>query len=195
MRRTATAGNGGHTDATLLVKLPTKAAPPRKLIVSPEFGDRMDLERLTGKLMQSMQRDLGRRLEWVAVSHFNTHNPHIHIALRGMDMDGNTCRLERDYVQHSIRGIADDLCTHQLSHFVVRRTSVNAKHWYFIARLKTLETMGCNSSGIDKRCWLLTPCRYRTHDCRWSRSTLGGAQRWRAGSRFLAKRKRSAVAT
>ena len=43
-----------------------------KFIVSPEFGDRVDLERLTRDLMTRMERDLATRLEWVAVSHFNT---------------------------------------------------------------------------------------------------------------------------
>ena len=50
----------------------------------------MDLERLTRELMQGMERDLGRCLEWVAASHFNTDNPHVHIALRGVDAGGNT---------------------------------------------------------------------------------------------------------
>jgi len=30
--------------------------------------------------MQRIKRDLGRRLEWVSASHFNTDNPHVHIA-------------------------------------------------------------------------------------------------------------------
>ena len=38
-----------------------------KLIVSPEFGDRVDLKRLTRYLMSEMQRDLGTPLEWMAV--------------------------------------------------------------------------------------------------------------------------------
>jgi len=59
-----------------------------KLIVSPEFGNRMDLMQLTRDLMQRMEQDLGTRLEWVAASHFNTDNPHVHIALRGVREDG-----------------------------------------------------------------------------------------------------------
>jgi len=163
-----------------------------KLIVSPEFGDRMDLEQLTRDLMQRMERDLGTRLEWVAASHFNTDNPHVHIALRGVREDGKAFRLERDYVQHSIRSIAEDLCTRELgyrtaldiaeaqrrevsqhrftsldraigrdkprdgqaSHFMVRRTAVQPKHWFVIERLKTLETMGlAEAAGSDQ--WLV----------------------------------------
>jgi hypothetical protein len=92
-----------------------------KLIVSPEFGDKMDLAQLTRDLMQRMERDLGTRLEWVAASHFNTDNPHVHIALRGVREDGKAFRLERDYVQHGIRGITGDLCTRELGY----RTSLD----------------------------------------------------------------------
>jgi len=87
-----------------------------KLIVSPEFGDRMALVQLTRDLMQRMEWDLGTRLEWVAASHFNTDNPHVHIALRGVREDGKPFRLERDYVQNGIRRITEDLCTRELGY-------------------------------------------------------------------------------
>ena len=54
-----------------------------KLIISPEFGERLDLKRHTRELMARMEQDLDLRLEWVAVAHFNTDHPHVHIALRG----------------------------------------------------------------------------------------------------------------
>jgi type IV secretory pathway VirD2 relaxase len=54
-----------------------------KLIVSPEFGDRADLKRLTRDLVSRMERGLGTPLEWVAAAHYNTEHPHVHIALRG----------------------------------------------------------------------------------------------------------------
>jgi len=40
-----------------------------KLIVSPEFGDRVELSRLTRQLIEQMGEDLGTDLEWVAVEH------------------------------------------------------------------------------------------------------------------------------
>src|SRR5438128_731526 len=48
-----------------------KAGDPRmfKLIISPEFGERVDLERLTRQLVAKMEEDLGTRLEWVATVH------------------------------------------------------------------------------------------------------------------------------
>jgi hypothetical protein len=42
-----------------------------KLIISPEFGDRLDLQKLTRGLMRRMEKDLHSRLEWAAVTHFN----------------------------------------------------------------------------------------------------------------------------
>jgi hypothetical protein len=87
-----------------------------KVIVSPEFGDKMDLMQLTRELMKRMTRDLDTRLEWAAVLHYNTDNPHVHIALRGVRENGKSFRLERDYVKHGIRSIAEDLCTRQLGY-------------------------------------------------------------------------------
>jgi hypothetical protein len=87
-----------------------------KVIVSPEFGDKIDLVQLTRDLMQRMTRDLDTRLEWVAAAHFNTDNPHVHIALRGVRENGKSFRIERDYVKHGIRSIAEDLCTRQLGY-------------------------------------------------------------------------------
>ncbi len=66
-----------------------------KLIVSPEFGERLDLDRLTRDLMARMEKDLGTRLEWVAVTHFNTEHPHVHIALRGVRDDKSALELPR----------------------------------------------------------------------------------------------------
>jgi hypothetical protein len=84
-----------------------------KLIVSPEFGDRIDLEQLVRELMRRMEADLGRELEWAAVNHHNTEHPHAHIVLRGI-ADGQELRIDRDYVRNGVRGRAEDICTEQL---------------------------------------------------------------------------------
>jgi type IV secretory pathway VirD2 relaxase len=85
-----------------------------KLIISPEFGDRLDLEKLTRALIWRMEKDLHTRLEWAAVTHFNTEHPHVHIALRGIRDTGASLLLNRDYIKHGIRTAAEDLCTLQL---------------------------------------------------------------------------------
>jgi type IV secretory pathway VirD2 relaxase len=94
-----------------------------KLIISPEFGERMDLEAHTHALMTQMERDLGTTLEWVAVAHFNTSHPHVHIALRGITDRGQALHLERDYIRLGIRRHAEDLCTAQLGY----RTGLDAE--------------------------------------------------------------------
>jgi type IV secretory pathway VirD2 relaxase len=93
-----------------------------KLIVSPEFGDRVDLSRLTRSLIERMEDDLGTPLEWAAVAHHNTEHPHVHIVVRGRRDDGDALRLRRQYVQSGIRQIAGDLCTRQLGY----RTELDA---------------------------------------------------------------------
>ena len=94
-----------------------------KLIVSPEFGDRIDLSRLTRDLIRQMEKDLGTDLEWVAVEHHNTEHPHVHVVIRGVRDDGESLRLSRDYVKQGIRSIAGDLCTRQLGY----RTELDAR--------------------------------------------------------------------
>lgn len=93
-----------------------------KLIVSPEFGERVDLTRLTRDLMARMAADLATDLEWVAVEHYNTEHPHVHIVLRGLRNDADAFRMSRQYVQQGIRSIAEDLCTRQLGY----RTQLDA---------------------------------------------------------------------
>ena len=88
-----------------------------KLIISPEFGDRIDLQKLTRELMQRI--DLSRHsapLEWVAAIHYNTDHPHVHVALRGVDRENRAVRLRRDFIKQGIREIAGNLCTQQLGY-------------------------------------------------------------------------------
>lgn len=103
------------------------ARDPRmfKLILSPEFGDRLDLSRLTRETMTEAERRLGRKLEWVAVAHFNTGHPHVHVALRGV-ADGEPLWLEKDFVKHGLRQIAAEECTRQLG-FRTREDALEAE--------------------------------------------------------------------
>ena len=85
-----------------------------KVIISPEFGDRVNLERLTRDVMLRVEEDVGGPVEWVAVVHRNTQYPHTHVALRGATVDGKTLRLNRDYIKRGVREIAEELCTRQI---------------------------------------------------------------------------------
>ncbi len=110
-----------------------------KLIVSPEFGDRVDLPRLTRGLIERMEEDLGTKLEWVAVEHQNTEHPHVHIVVRGVRGDGRSLRLSRDYVQQGIRSIAQDLCTRQLGYRTQRDAAEAERREITEERLTSLD--------------------------------------------------------
>ncbi len=53
-----------------------------RFIVSPEDGEDIgELRAFTRQLMGQMERDLGTELEWVAVDHWDTDDPHTHIVV------------------------------------------------------------------------------------------------------------------
>lgn len=97
-----------------------------KIIVSPEFGERMDLERHTRGLMKRIEESLLTKLEWVAVVHYNTEHSHVHIALRGLDDRGAALRLPRAFIQSGIRRHAEELATHELG-FRTERDALEAQ--------------------------------------------------------------------
>ncbi|BBE33313.1 relaxase/mobilization nuclease RlxS [Sphingosinicella microcystinivorans] len=79
-----------------------------RFIVAPEDGDTYeDLKPLVRRLMTDMEEDLGTKLDWVAVDHFNTGHPHSHVILRGKDERGHDLIIARDYITHGIRARAE----------------------------------------------------------------------------------------
>jgi len=81
-----------------------------RFIVSPEDGDQYpDLKPFVRRLMQQMEQDLGTRLDWVAVDHFNTAHPHSHVVLRGKNDRGEDLVIARDYIAHGLRERATDI--------------------------------------------------------------------------------------
>src|SRR3546814_12091963 len=76
-----------------------------RFIISPEdAGEMQDLRAFTRELMADAQRDLGTSLDWVAVDHWNTDNPHIHVLVRGRADDGGDLVISRTYVREGFRG-------------------------------------------------------------------------------------------
>jgi hypothetical protein len=61
-----------------------------------------------------VEADLGTRLDWVAVDHWNTDNPHPHIVLRGKDDTGKDLVIARDYIAEGMRNRASELATEWL---------------------------------------------------------------------------------
>ena len=86
-----------------------------RFIVSPEDAEQLDdLRTYTRHLMARMETDLGTRLEWVAVDHWNTDNPHTHVVLRGKDDTGKDLIISRDYISQGMRHRACELATEWL---------------------------------------------------------------------------------
>ena len=73
-----------------------------RFIVSPENADDLDLDEFTRKLVNQMESDLDRKIDWGAVNHYNTDNPHVHIIVRGVDSDGNELRRRLEFADLGI---------------------------------------------------------------------------------------------
>jgi type IV secretory pathway VirD2 relaxase len=86
-----------------------------RFTVSPEDATRMaDLRAFTRELMQDAECDLGTTLDWVAVAHWNTDNPHVHVLVRGTTDDGDDLVISRDYISRGLRGRAAERATLEL---------------------------------------------------------------------------------
>jgi type IV secretory pathway VirD2 relaxase len=53
--------------------------------------------------MRTAELDLGTRLDWVAVDHYDTEHPHTHIVLRGRNADGTDLVIPKEYIAHGLR--------------------------------------------------------------------------------------------
>ena len=109
---------GSITDNADLVAFEERGREDRhqfRFIVSPEDAEQLDdLRRYTRTLMDRMEADLGTRLDWVAVDHWNTDNPHTHVVLRGKDDTGKDLIISRDYIAQGMRERAAELATEWL---------------------------------------------------------------------------------
>jgi len=86
-----------------------------RFIVSPDDALEMsDLRSFTRDLVGQMEKDLGTRLDWLAVDHWNTEHPHVHLIVRGVRDDGQDLVISRDYIKEGMRDRARDLITMEL---------------------------------------------------------------------------------
>lgn len=86
-----------------------------RFIISPENAHRIaDLQGYVRDVMAMMERDLRTRLDWIAVDHRNTDNPHSHVLIRGRDDRGADLVIGRDYIGHGFRARAAELATELL---------------------------------------------------------------------------------
>jgi len=86
-----------------------------RFIVSPDDAVEMaDLKSFTRDLMRQMEKDLGTKLDWAAVDHWNTEHPHVHIIVRGQRDDSENLVISRDYIKDGMRDRARELITQEL---------------------------------------------------------------------------------
>jgi len=86
-----------------------------RFIISPEdAGEMTDLRAFSRDLTTQMENDLGTRLDWIAIDHWNTDNPHVHLLVRGIADDGGDLVIARDYISRGLRSRAEDLVSLEL---------------------------------------------------------------------------------
>jgi len=85
-----------------------------RFIVSAEEGADLDLTRFTRSFLGQVEDDLGTRLDWMAVNHYDTDHPHTHVLVRGADADGQPLAIQRSYIAHGLRHRAQEIATHEL---------------------------------------------------------------------------------
>lgn len=106
---------GPETDAADLQAFEERGRGDRhqfRFIVSAE--DAVDLEDLRGftrQLMQRMAVDLETPLDWVAVDHWDTDNPHTHVVLNGRSVGKEDLVISPDYMAHGMRMRASEIVT------------------------------------------------------------------------------------
>lgn len=112
-----------------------------RFIVSPDDAVEMsDLRGFTDDLMRQVEKDLGTKLDWAAVDHWNTEHPHIHVIVRGVRDEGEDLVISRDYIKSGMRDRARDLITQELglrTDLDIRRSlegQVDSERWTNIDR-------------------------------------------------------------
>ena len=86
-----------------------------RFIIAPEDAATLgDLKTFTRELMRDVEGDLGTGLDWIAVDHWNTDNPHIHVLIRGRTDDGNDLVISREYISRGFRDRAAARVTMEL---------------------------------------------------------------------------------
>jgi len=121
-----------------------------RFIVSPEDGQQLgDLQPFVRELMGQMEADLGTRLDWIAMDHHDTDNPHTHILLRGVREDGSELRMERDYISRGIRQRAGAILTRELGLETVDELSAKLDGLTEAPRVTRMDQLLARRAGED----------------------------------------------
>jgi type IV secretory pathway VirD2 relaxase len=124
-----------------------------RFIISPEDAVELaDLRAFTRELMQDVERDLHTKLDWIAIDHWNTDNPHVHLLIRGRADDGKDLVISRAYISRGFRDRAAERVTLELgprSEIEIRSAferEVEAERWTSLDR--ALRDLADEAAGI-----------------------------------------------
>lgn len=164
-----------------------------RFIVSAEDGEQYeDLKTLTRRLMAQMEADLGTRLDWVAVDHFNTGHPHTHIMLRGVDDQGQNLVIAREYMGTGMRERLAGLVQLDLGPRTDMEIEERLRHDVDAERLTVIDRRLVREMGEDRIVAAADRDRFQQSLRAGRLQKLGklglaedlGAGRWRLAQRF-----------
>jgi type IV secretory pathway VirD2 relaxase len=124
-----------------------------RFIVGPEDAAELaDVRTFTRELLTDMEKDLGTRLDWVAIDHWNTDNPHIHILVRGKADAGDDLVIDKNYIREGMRARAEQRVSLELGPRSEREVNralareVDAERWTGLDR--RLRAIGNEFGGV-----------------------------------------------
>ncbi len=90
-----------------------------RVMLAPNDGQRIDMKAYTREYMAEVEKALGTKLEWMAGIHekpdlAHARNQHAHIVIRGIDQTGADLVMDRTFIRHELRRIAEELATKHL---------------------------------------------------------------------------------
>jgi type IV secretory pathway VirD2 relaxase len=90
-----------------------------RILLAPNDGHKLDMKAYTREFMAEMEKALGTKLQWMAGIHekgdaAHERNRHAHIVIRGIDDRGADLVMDRNFIRHEMRRIAEELATKHL---------------------------------------------------------------------------------
>jgi hypothetical protein len=105
-----------------------------RLIISAEDGEGLgDLKPFVREVMSGLERQLGTKLEWLAVDHWDTDNPHTHVLIRGRRADGQDLFIPSRLISSGIREHAQEVVTRLLGPRL--ESDLWRDHWREVSRM------------------------------------------------------------
>lgn len=139
-----------------------------RFILSPERGNLIQehpggMKQFVREVMERMERDLKTRLQWLAIDHHNTDEPHAHILLRGVRDNGQALTIPRDYVRHGLREAAQQIATRWLGERTAEQINESQRKELAAERYTPLDAAIERSLDEQRRLRLPKNPQQRTH--------------------------------